>query len=81
MDGCNLAKSEVGSMIEFQYDQGQRTLKMEVTQPEAGKQVHWRVIQPVWPIDAADQVVTWTLSPYEGSTLVDFRMEGRLAAG
>lgn len=71
-----LAKPEVSSMIEFQYDQGQRTLKMEVTLLEAGKQVQWRVIQPVWPIEAADQVVTWTLIPYESSTLVDFRMQG-----
>jgi hypothetical protein len=23
-----------------------------------------------------DQVIIWTLIPYEGSTLVDFRMEG-----
>ena len=76
MGAPTLTKSEVGSTIEFQYDQGQRTLKMEVTRLEAGKQVQWRVIQPVWPIDAADQTVTWTLIPYEGSTLVDLRMEG-----
>ncbi|MGZ9163679.1 MAG: SRPBCC family protein [Anaerolineales bacterium] len=71
-----LARAEVGSTIEFQFDQGQRTLKMEVTRLEAGKQVQWRVLQPVWPIEAADQVVTWTLTPYESSTLVDLRMEG-----
>ncbi len=27
---------------------------------------------------AEDQVVTWTMTPYQGSTLVDFRMEGWL---
>ena len=78
MGAPTLAKSEVGSTIEFQYDQGQRTLKMEVIRLEAVKQVQWRVIQPVWPINAADQVVAWTLIPYEGSTLVDFRMAGWL---
>jgi hypothetical protein len=62
--------------IEFQFDQGQRTLKMEVTRLEAGKQVQWRVIQPVWPSEAAYQVITWTLTPYESSTVVDLRMEG-----
>jgi hypothetical protein len=67
---------EVGSTIEFQYDEGQRTLKMEVIRLEAGQQVQWRVTQLVWPIEAADHVITWTLSPYESSTLVDFRMEG-----
>jgi len=76
MGAPTIGKPEVGSMIEFQYDQGQRTLKMEVTRLEAGKLVQWRVIQPVWPSDTADQVITWTLTPYESSTLVDLRMEG-----
>ena len=76
MGAPTLAQPEVGSTLEFQFDQGQRTLKMEVTRLEAGKQVQWQVIQPVWPIDAADQVITWTLIPYESSSLVDFRMEG-----
>ena len=48
MDAPTLARPEVGSTIEFQYDQGQRTLKMEVTRLEAGKQVQWRVTQPIW---------------------------------
>jgi uncharacterized protein YndB with AHSA1/START domain len=76
MGAPTLARSEVGSTIEFQFDQGQRTLKMEVTRLEAGKQVQWRVIQPVWPSEAAYQVITWTLTPYESSTVVDLRMEG-----
>ena len=76
MGAPTLARPEVGSTIEFQFDQGQRTLKMEVTRLEAKKQVQWQVIQPVWPIEAAYQVITWTLIPYESSTLVDFRMEG-----
>jgi uncharacterized protein YndB with AHSA1/START domain len=76
MGAPTLARPEVGSALEFQFDQGQRTLKMEVTRLEVGKQVQWRVTQPVWPTDAVDQVITWTLIPYESSTLVDFRMEG-----
>lgn len=76
MGAPTLARPEVGSMIEFQFDQGQHTLKVEVASLETGKQVQWRVIQPVWPGDAADQVITWTLVPYEINTHVDFRMEG-----
>ena len=49
--------------IEFQFDQAQRALTMEVTRLEAGKQIQWRVIQPVWPSEAAYQVITWTLTP------------------
>jgi hypothetical protein len=74
MGAPTLAQPEVGSAIEFRFDRG--TLKMEVNRLEAGKQVQWRVAQPVWPGEAADQVVTWTLIPYESNTLVDFRMEG-----
>jgi hypothetical protein len=66
----------VGSTIELQYDKGQRNLNMEVISLEAGQQVQWRVTRPIWESDATDQVITWTLTPYEDSTLVDFRMEG-----
>ena len=78
MGAPTLARPEVGATIEVQFDQGQRTLKLEVIGLEAGKQVQWRVLQPVWPTKAVDQVITWTLIPYESSTLVDFRMEGWL---
>jgi uncharacterized protein YndB with AHSA1/START domain len=76
MGAPTLARPEVGSVIEFQFDQGQRLLKMEITSLEGGKLVQWRVIQPVWPTEATEQRITWTLLPFEGSTLVDFRMEG-----
>jgi hypothetical protein len=49
---------------------------MEITGLEGGKLVRWQVIQPVWPIEATEPIITWTLIPFEGSTLVDFRMEG-----
>ena len=76
MGAPTLARPEVGATIEVQFDQGRHTLKLEVIGLEAGKQVQWRVLQPVWPTKAVDQVITWTLIPYESSTLVDFRMEG-----
>ena len=75
MGAPTLARPEVGSPVEFQFSE-KNTLKMEVTRLEAGRQVQWRVIQPVWPFDAADQVVTWTLTPYEINTHVGLRMEG-----
>src|SRR4051794_980941 len=76
MDAPTQGQPEVGSVIEFHYDQGQRILKMEITALEDGKLVRWRVAQPVWPGEATEQIVTWTLMPFEGSTLVDFRMDG-----
>jgi hypothetical protein len=76
MDAPVLAQPEAGSTLEFQYDQGQRTLKIQVLHLENGKQVKWRVIQPMWPGNLSDQFITWTLIPQEASTLVDFRMEG-----
>jgi uncharacterized protein YndB with AHSA1/START domain len=78
MGAPTLARPEVGSVIEFHFDQGQRILKMEIIGLEDAKLVRWRVTQPVWPIEAPEQIVTWTLSPFEGSTLVDLRMDGWL---
>lgn len=76
MDAPTLARPEVGAMLEFHYDQGKRTLKLEVMALEAGRLVQWRVHQPVWTNEPVDQVITWTLSPYESSTLVDLCMTG-----
>jgi len=76
MDAPTSARPEVGSQIEFQYDHGQRTLTMEVIHLEMNKAVKWRAIQPFWSDAPVEQILTWTLIPYENSTLVDFRMEG-----
>jgi uncharacterized protein YndB with AHSA1/START domain len=76
MGAPTLGRPEVGTVLEFRFDQGQRILKLEIIRLDVGKLVQWRVLQPVWPIDATDQIVSWTLSPFEGSTLVDFRMQG-----
>ena len=71
-----LGQSEVGTLLEFQYDGGIRSLKVEITRLEPDQLVQWRVIDPIWGVGAGVQVVTWTLTPYESSTLIDFRMEG-----
>ena len=76
MGAPTIARPEAGAVLEFHFDQGQRILKVEVTCLEAGKLVQWRVLQPVWPIEPTEQTITWTLSPYEDFTLVDFRMQG-----
>ncbi len=76
-----IAKPEVGSMIEVLYGQGQtpsRALKLEITHLEVEKLVQWKVIQPMWPIEGADQFITWTLTPFEENTLIDFRLGGWL---
>jgi uncharacterized protein YndB with AHSA1/START domain len=76
MGAPTVGEPNVGSVIEFHHDQGQRILKFAITDLEDSKLVRWRVIQPVWPSDATEQVITWTLLPFYGSTLVDFRMDG-----
>lgn len=76
MGAPTLARPEVGAVIEFHFDGGQRILKVAITGLEEGKQVRWRVTQPVWPTEATEQTITWTLLPFHGSTLVDLRMAG-----
>lgn len=71
-----LGQPEVGTMLTFQYDGGLRALNMEITRLEPGQIVQWRVIEPIWGVGGGVQVITWTLSPYNTSTLIDFRMEG-----
>lgn len=78
MGAPTLARPEVGSVIEFHFDRGERLLKVEIVGLEEGKLVRWRVTQPVWPTEATEQTITWTLLPFHGSTLVDLRMEGWL---
>lgn len=69
-------RAEVGALIAIQFDRG--TLKLEVTRLAPGRQVQWKVVEAMWPMDGIDQVqtVTWTLEPYEVNTLVSLRMEG-----
>jgi uncharacterized protein YndB with AHSA1/START domain len=76
MGAPTLAQPEIGSVIEFHFDGGQRILKVAIIGLEEGKQVQWRVTQPVWPMEATEQIITWTLLTFHGSTLVDLRMTG-----
>ncbi len=71
-----VCRTEVGSVIEVQFPN--RTMKLEISELEAGRRVQWRVIEPMWPVEGINQVqvITWTLEPYEVNTLVSFRMEG-----
>jgi uncharacterized protein YndB with AHSA1/START domain len=71
------ARAEVGSTFEFHFPGQQHGLKFEILRLEPGKLVQWRVIRPVWPMKPGiEQVVTWTLEPFETSTLLDLRVEG-----
>ncbi len=78
IDAPTLTRPEVGAEVEFRFEQGngQKSLILEITRLEAGKLVEWRVVQPMWPGDTSDQAITWTLTPYEANTHVDFRMAG-----
>ncbi len=71
-----LGLSEVGTMLEFQYNGGIRSLKVEITRLDPDLLVQWQVIEPIWGVGGGLQIITWTLMPYESSTLIDFRMEG-----
>ncbi len=66
MGAPTLAQPVVGSLIEFQFDQGHRILKMEIIALEVARLVRWRVIHPVWQIEATEQIITWMLIPLEG---------------
>ncbi len=78
IDAPTFARPEVGAEVEFRFEQGsgQKSLILEITRLEADKLVEWRVVQPMWPGDTSDQMITWTLTPYESNTHVDFRMTG-----
>jgi uncharacterized protein YndB with AHSA1/START domain len=58
MGAPTIIQPEVIDRIEFHFDQGQRTLIVEVTRLEAGKLVQWQIIQPVWETQATHQTVT-----------------------
>lgn len=67
----------VSSMnITYNHIIGQRIFAVEITRLDPGKQVQWRIVQPIWETEAVNQKVTWTLEPYENSTLVDCVMNG-----
>jgi uncharacterized protein YndB with AHSA1/START domain len=72
-----ITRPEVDSTLEMKFGGGQRVLKCDIVRLEEGKLVQWRVTQPVWQIDpGTEQIITWTLQPYETSTIVDLRMDG-----
>lgn len=78
-----VARPEVGSLVEFQINQGKSIMQMEIIRLEPDALVQWRQIRPVWQtvggVSMSDQIITWTLStPWESGTLVDFRMGGWL---
>ena len=76
MGAPTLAGPTVGQWLKFTMTRDNAHLKLAITDLEAGTLVRWRVVQPVWPNDAAEQVITWSLQPFYGSTQVDFRMDG-----
>lgn len=65
-----------GEVIAIAFDRG--TMQLEIAGLEEGRQVQWRVIQPMWPMEGIhqEQVVTWTVEPYQENTLVSLRMTG-----
>jgi uncharacterized protein YndB with AHSA1/START domain len=62
MGASTLARPDVGSMIDFQFDQGKFVMQMEVIRLEAGSLVQWRQVQPVWQtvsgVSMPGQIVT-----------------------
>lgn len=70
-------QAAVGSVIAFQYGP-QRSLIVQVTAVEMGRLLRWQISQPMWQRNQPElpQTATWTLTPYESSTLVDLRVDG-----
>lgn len=66
-----------GSIIAFQYGP-QRSLIVQVAALEMGRLLRWQISQAMWQRNQPElpQAATWTLTPYESSTLVDLRLDG-----
>lgn len=65
-----------GEVIAIDFERG--PMQLEISALEEGRQVQWRVIRPMWPMEGIhqEQVVTWTIEPYEVNALVSLRMSG-----
>jgi len=70
-------QAAAGSVIALQYGP-QRSLIVQVTAMEMERLVRWQISQAMWQRNQPElpQAATWTLTPYESSTLVDLRMDG-----
>jgi uncharacterized protein YndB with AHSA1/START domain len=71
-----IAEPRIGSINEFWFDGGKRTLKVEVQALSANQLVIWRLVQGIPPWEGLRSEITWTLTPAYGGTLVDFRQDG-----
>ena len=78
MDAPTITYHEADALLELHYDQGQRSLKLFVSDRQDTGRVQWRVVQPIWPPQPEEQCMTWTFQPFHGSTLVDMRLDGWL---
>ena len=57
------AELKVGSLTEIRFENGE-VFKMEITDLEVGKKVHWRV--RLSPHDWKGSTITWDLTPMAG---------------
>jgi uncharacterized protein YndB with AHSA1/START domain len=72
-----LAEPRVGSAVEVRFhDRHGYSLKFEVTDLEPGSRVGWRVVKAIPSWDDFPSTLTWTLTPYESSTIVHLRHSG-----
>jgi uncharacterized protein YndB with AHSA1/START domain len=71
-----IAAPSIGSINEFWFDGGKRILKVEVQALTPDCQVVWRLVQGIPPWEALRAETIWTLTPADGSTIVDFRQDG-----
>jgi uncharacterized protein YndB with AHSA1/START domain len=72
-----IAEPRVGSPVEVNFkDRHGYTLKFEVTELEPDSRVIWKVIQAIPSWDDFPSTLTWTLLPYESSTIVHLRHSG-----
>jgi uncharacterized protein YndB with AHSA1/START domain len=62
------AEPKVGSLTEVRFESG--VMKMEITDLEVGKKVHWRV--RLSPHDWEGSTITWNLTPISKGTRLLF---------
>lgn len=71
------AETRVGSLVEIYFhNRHHYSLKFEITDLEPGSRVVWKVTQAIPSWDDFPSMLTWTLYPYESSTIVHLRHSG-----
>jgi uncharacterized protein YndB with AHSA1/START domain len=70
------AQPQVGSIAEFWFDDGTRSIKVEIQELVPDSKVVWKILQGMPGWDDVLGIITWTLTLVEWGTIVHFRHSG-----